>query len=64
MNRDNRSGGIGCGTVIFIVLFILKFFNLVDISWTLVFAPIWIPVTILIIIVIIYFIKEKFDNIF
>lgn len=35
------SGGVGCLTVIGIVLVVLKLFNLIDWSWIWVLAPFW-----------------------
>ncbi len=43
------AGGIGLGTVIFVVFLILKLTGLINWSWWWVTAPIWIPVGIVLI---------------
>jgi hypothetical protein len=37
-------GGIGCGTVLFLIFLVLKLTGTIAWSWWWVFAPIWIPV--------------------
>ena len=63
MDNNNHSGasagGLGIGTILFIVFLILKLTGVIDWSWWLVTAPLWIPIGIvcicLIILGIIYF---------
>lgn len=43
-----KEGGIGLGTVLFIVFLILKLTEVIDWSWWWVTAPLWIPVAIVV----------------
>lgn len=43
MSKENTSGGIGLGTVLFIVFLILKLTGTIDWSWWWVTSPLWIP---------------------
>lgn len=44
MSNDNTtSGGIGLGGVLFVVFLILKLTNYIDWSWWWITAPLWIP---------------------
>lgn len=40
MSSNSSSGGVGCLSVIFIVLLILKLFGVINISWWWVCAPV------------------------
>jgi len=55
-NSSAAGGGIGIGTLLFIVFLILKLCNVIDWSWWWVTAPLWIPVGIILLILIITFI--------
>ena len=44
MSNNSSGGGVGIGTVIFIVLLILKLAGVISISWWWVFSPILISV--------------------
>ena len=39
-----KEGGIGLGTILFVVFLVLKLTEVIDWSWWWVTAPIWIPV--------------------
>lgn len=39
-----KEGGIGLGTILFIVFLVLKLTETIDWSWWWVTAPLWIPV--------------------
>jgi hypothetical protein len=41
------SGGIGLGGVLFVIFLILKLTGVISWSWWWVFAPIWIPIAII-----------------
>lgn len=49
MDNNNSRGGIGCLTVIQIVLIMLKLFKLIDMSWWLIFIPTYITLGIVLI---------------
>lgn len=51
-----KEGGIGLGTVLFIVFLVLKLTETIDWSWWWVTAPLWIPVAIVLGIAIIGFV--------
>lgn len=40
---ESKSGGIGLGTILFIVFLVLKLTNVIDWSWWWVTSPLWIP---------------------
>lgn len=48
-----KEGGIGLGTVLFIVFLILKLTEVIDWSWWWVTAPLWIPVALVVVFLII-----------
>lgn len=51
---DNRSGGgIGLGTLLFIIFLVLKLCGVIAWSWWWVTAPLWIPILLIIIFLII-----------
>ena len=43
-NEQVTSGGLGLGSVLFIVFLVLKLTNVIDWSWWWVTAPLWIPI--------------------
>lgn len=43
-NSSAAGGGIGIGTLLFIVFLVLKLCNVIDWSWWWVTAPLWIPI--------------------
>ena len=59
-----KETGIGLGTILFVVFLILKLTGYIDWSWWWVTAPLWIPVVICLVVIVIYVIilgiKEMF----
>jgi len=51
--NSKATGGMGLGTVLFIVFLILKLCNVIDWSWWWVTAPLWIPAGLALIVIII-----------
>lgn len=45
MANENTSNGIGFGTVLFLVFLVLKLTGNIDWSWWWVTNPLWIPLT-------------------
>jgi len=45
MANNNTSNGIGFGTVLFLVFLILKLTGNIDWSWWWVTSPLWVPLT-------------------
>lgn len=45
MANKNTSNGIGCGSVLFIVFLVLKLTGNINWSWWWVTSPLWIPLT-------------------
>jgi hypothetical protein len=43
MANNNRSSGIGFGTILFLIFLTLKLTNYIDWSWWWIFSPLWIP---------------------
>jgi hypothetical protein len=52
-NEQATSSGLGIGTVLFIVFLILKLTNVIDWSWWWVTAPLWIPLGLVVLILIV-----------
>lgn len=50
---SNTSSGVGLGTIIVVILFILKVAGLISISWIWVFAGWWIPIILILVIALI-----------
>jgi len=48
-----KEGGISLGTVLFIVFLVLKLTETIDWSWWWVTAPLWIPVALVVVFLII-----------
>jgi hypothetical protein len=42
-NKQNTSGGIGIGMILFLIFMTLKLTNNIDWSWWWVTAPLWAP---------------------
>ena len=59
MSNSSSSNDVGCMTVIFLILLILKLFGVISISWWWVFAPVLLEVAILIFVVIVYLIIKS-----
>ena len=45
MANNNTSNGIGFGTVLFLVFLVLKLTGNIDWSWWWVTSPLWVPLT-------------------
>jgi hypothetical protein len=43
-NKQNTSGGIGIGMILFLIFMVLKLTGFINWSWWWVTAPLWIPV--------------------
>jgi len=55
---ENRSDGLGLGTILFLIFLVLKLTNYIDWSWWWVFSPLWIPLVLIgLILLIIYLLK-------
>lgn len=52
MSKSSGSSGIGLGTILFIVFLVLKLTNFIDWSWWWVTAPLWIPFSILFVLIV------------
>lgn len=49
-DTKNASSGIGLGTVLFLIFLVLKLTNTIDWSWWWVCSPLWIPLSLVIVI--------------
>jgi hypothetical protein len=49
---NNKSEGLGLGTILFLIFLVLKLTHNIDWSWWWVFSPLWIPFTAIIILTI------------
>lgn len=62
MSKQTVTGGVSAWTVLLIVFVVLKLCNLIDWSWGWVLSPLWIPLSIVVLVVIIvlfiYFTKS------
>jgi hypothetical protein len=62
MSKQTVTGGVSAWTVLLIVFIVLKLCNLIDWSWGWVLSPLWIPLSIVVLVVIIvlfiYFTKS------
>lgn len=43
-NKQNASGGIGIGMILFLIFMTLKLTGFINWSWWWVAAPLWIPI--------------------
>jgi hypothetical protein len=50
MSEKNSNSGFGLGTVLFLIFLVLKLTNYITWSWWWVTAPLWIPITLVMII--------------
>jgi hypothetical protein len=53
MSDSNQSSGVDLGTVLFLIFLVLKLTNTIDWSWWWVTAPVWIPILLAIIVIMI-----------
>lgn len=42
-SEQNTSGGVGLGTVLFLIFLVLKLTHTIDWSWWWITSPLWIP---------------------
>ena len=54
----NSSGGLGLGTILFLIFLVLKLTNYIDWSWWWVTSPLWIPIAFIIVVVAIALLKD------
>lgn len=59
-NDVKASGGIGFGGLLTIVFIVLKLTKVIDWSWWWVTCPLWIPITIYVVLVIIVLLIRMF----
>lgn len=50
MANNNTSNGLGLGTVLFMVFLVLKLTGNIDWSWWWVTSPLWIPLSLMVVI--------------
>lgn len=55
MSRDTNESGLGVFGVLFILFVVLKLTHLVDWSWWMVTSPVWVPASIFLLVVLVYF---------
>ena len=49
-NKQNTSGGIGIGMILFLIFMVLKLTNYITWSWCWVTAPLWTPLVLALVI--------------
>lgn len=59
MSAGTHSHRLGIGTILFLIFMVLKLTNNIDWSWWWVTAPLWIPVLLVGIYVVIYVLVNK-----
>lgn len=61
--NNSAGGGLGLGTVLFLIFLVLKLCNVIDWSWWWVTSPLWISAIIIVLlfvgIFVYYYIEEK-----
>lgn len=58
-NEKTTSGGIGFGSALLLTFIILKLVGVIDWSWWWVLSPIWIPVVLLMVVLILLFVVYR-----
>ena len=53
-NSNNTGGGMGLGTILFLIFLVLKLTNYIDWSWWWVSSPLWITAILYIVIVTVF----------
>jgi uncharacterized membrane protein YtjA (UPF0391 family) len=53
-NSSNTGGGMGLGTILFLIFLVLKLTNYIDWSWWWVSSPLWITAILYIVIVTVF----------
>ena len=61
MSNSNSGGGIGLGGVLLIVFIVLKLCGVIAWSWWWVFSPVWIPLILWVIIMIIIGVASSWE---
>ena len=56
--NNSAGGGLGLSTILFLIFLVLKLCNVIDWSWWWVLSPIWIPIALVVILLILKFIVE------
>lgn len=56
MDNNTSKGGVGICTVLFLIFLVLKLIGTITWSWWWVCAPIWIPIALIVIILLVGFI--------
>lgn len=59
MSDNKSSNGLGFGTILFLIFMTLKLTNFINWSWWWVTSPLWIPILVLGLIVLIAYITSK-----
>lgn len=59
MANNQSSGGLGIGTILFLIFMVLKLTNHIDWSWWWVTSPLWISVILLVIVFFILLITKQ-----
>jgi hypothetical protein len=59
MSGESSSKGIGIGMILFLIFMVLKLTNHIDWSWWWITSPLWIPVSLLILFLVIGYIVLK-----
>jgi hypothetical protein len=59
-DSKSSSSGLGIGTILFLIFMVLKLTNYIDWSWWWITAPLWIPIIILgvVVLIAIFYIKK------
>ena len=60
--NNSTSGGLGLGTMLFLIFLVLKLCNVIDWSWWWVTSPLWISVILWVLIVVglvIYYYRQE-----
>jgi len=52
-SSSTKSGGIGIGTILFLIFLTLKLTGHIDWSWWWVTAPLWIPLAVILVILLV-----------
>lgn len=50
MSDDNSSGGVGFGTLLFLVFLVLKLTGVIAWSWWWITAPVWLPLGVVVVV--------------
>lgn len=61
-NKTNSSSGIGLGTILFVVFLVLKLTGNINWSWWWITAPLWIPVTLVGVVLLLIFLFAIIDK--